>query len=70
MVKSQIQQPKGHIFLIVHEDNNSDLTASLAHNFTEVKVPKLGIDIVAKLSSALTIFKYCQLAACWTMDSS
>ena len=51
-------RPKGHIFLIMHEDNNSDLTASLAYNFTEVKGPKLGIDIVVKLSFTSTIFTW------------
>ena len=35
---------------LMHDDNNSDLMTSLAYSFTEVKVSKLGIDIVASLT--------------------
>ena len=45
MVELQIQQKWGEkVTFFIHEDNNSDLMASLGYSFTEVK---LGIDIVA-----------------------
>ena len=44
MVELQIQQNEAkRSHFLIHEDNNSDLMAS----FTEVKVSKLGIDVVA-----------------------
>ena len=41
--------------LLMHEDNNSDLMACLAYSFTEVKVSKLCIDIIASSDAFLCI---------------
>ena len=42
---SKNEAKRSHFF--IHEDNNSDLMASLGYSFTEVKVSKLGIDIAS-----------------------